>query len=153
MGVISLLLLLGCIPVFAQQEAEQQPVQPAPQQQAPQQESWTAQLQAHSKALENMQRRWFPQLEGRPLAATPGPPVVRMQYGGTCSIPLLNAAPAARPVPMPKITPPKGPVDKLTPNSVPAPACSSNMAPVGAPATALPPPSGPAPGTPAPGKP
>lgn len=140
MRAISLVFTLACVPVFAQQPS-------------PLQQPWTAQLPLHGKTLQDMQRRLFPQLSGQPLATRPGPLLARtLSGGGTCSIPLLNAGPAATPVPMPKVMIPKSPIDRLTPNSVPAPACPSNIGHVGAPAPALPPPAGPPPGTPAPRK-
>jgi len=87
------------------------------------------------------------------LPAQPRRFAANVLVGGTCSIPLLNAAPPGTPVKMPTVLPPKGQVDSMMPRSVPAPACPSNMAHVGAPAPALPPPATPPPGTPSPRKP
>lgn len=146
MRAISLVFTLACVPVFAQQVAPQPDPRSVPQ------PSWTAQLPAHSKAMQDLQRRLFPKLNGQPLVTRPGPLLARIRSDGACSIPLLKAAPAGTPVPMPKLTPPQGPIDRLTPNTVPAPACPAFQGHVGAPAPALPPPSGPPPGTPAPHK-
>ncbi|HVV46402.1 MAG TPA: hypothetical protein VHC72_14415 [Bryobacteraceae bacterium] len=128
-----LLLALACVPVFGQ---EVTPVTPLPS----------------PRRLEQLKEKLLPQgLSARP---TPRRFIVHLSTGGgTCSIPLLNAAPPAQPVKMPKVMPPKEQVGKLMPNGVPAPACPSNMAHVGAPAPAIDPPAAPPPGTPAPRKP
>ncbi len=129
MRATCLLLTLACVPMFAQDAT---PVMPAP---SPQR-------------LETLREKLFPQ--GLPAQSINF--AVSAVAGGTCSIPLLNAAPAGTPVKMPRIAPPKDQVDRMMPKSVPAPACPSNMAHVGAPAPALPPPATPPPGTPAPRK-
>jgi len=133
MRATCLLLALACVPVFAQ---EATPVTPLPS----------------PFRFEQLRDKLLPQgLSARP---TPQRFIVHLSTGGgTCSIPLLNAAPAGKPVKMPKVTPPKNQVDRVMPNSVPAPACPSNMAHVGAPAPAMEPPATPPPGTPAPRKP
>jgi len=130
MRTACLLLTLACAPVFAQEAA---PVMPAPS----------------ARRLEILKEKLFPQ----GLPAQPRRFAANVLVGGTCSIPLLNAAPPGTPVKMPTVLPPKGQVDSMMPRSVPAPACPSNMAHVGAPAPALPPPATPPPGTPSPRKP
>jgi hypothetical protein len=130
MRATCLLLTLACAAAFAQDAT---PAMPAP----------------YAQRLETLREKLFP--NGLPVQ--PRHFLANQLAGETCSIPLLNAAPAGTPVKMPKVTPPRNQVDRLMPNSVPAPACPSNMAHVGAPAPALPPPATPPPGSPAPRKP
>lgn len=102
MRATCLLLTLACVPLFAQDAT-------------PVMRSLSAQR------LQTLREKLFPQ--GLPVQ--PRYFASNMLAVGTCSIPLLNAAPAGTPVKMPRVMPPKDLVDRITPKSVPAPACPS----------------------------